>query len=472
MISGKVEWGRKWILAIGLLLLYVGTVLGDDMEGMDMEGDGLDEDSRPEFHPKNPKSKSFHWIFSLAILLALSSVASAFAFANRLATSVILEAVITAYSVVETLFLDFPDNEDNHENRTSKGTSFFLSFLLGCTVFMGTLINGTNYVMNRFYPQVATRVGQTSIAYKIYKVLTFLAVLVGYVRVCMAPVALLGFCYDDHLEQCLAHGIMGSSFILYGFIYTVILIIPWIRKHHLVPGNQDIKSQEFYDSLVMCLWGIINTFTEHKWNREPWHHHDYQHTSMGILWWCGGLLGMWLSRKNNRRSFLPSLMLIYTGYGMAQHPQELPISTKVHALFGFVLMLAGLSRIVEILFLLSDQRSSRSGKILSFQHFPPFGLVASGILFMSATEEQMQLVHELGADHSSYVLVLTGASFVVYLWFLLVLQLYLHLLGYDEDGELTSHKYSYEQFNSAAHDFELGDLSDNENRDSSTPDLE
>ena len=83
-------------------------------------------------------------------------------------------------------------------------------------------------------------------------------------------------------------------------------------------GAEPNRSQEFWDSTVMCLWGIVNTFTEHKWG-ESWSHGDYQHTSMGIIWWCGGLLGMWISRKNGTRNVIPALLLIYTGYAMSEH---------------------------------------------------------------------------------------------------------------------------------------------------------
>ena len=160
----------------------------------------------------------------------------------------------------------------------------------------------------------------------------------------MAPVALFGFCYGKHTGQCIAHGIMGSAFILYSFVLSLVLVIPWIRKHQLLNtsdggggGGATGTSQEFYDSTVMMVWGVVNTFTEHRWGRESWSMGDYQHTAMGIIWWGGGLLGMYLSRKNHR-SFIPALLLIFTGYSMSQHAQHLIISTKVHSVFGISLM--------------------------------------------------------------------------------------------------------------------------------------
>lgn len=39
-----------------------------------------------------------------------------------------------------------------------------------------------------------------------------------------------------------------------------------------------------------------------------------------------------------------------TGWAMSEHAQALMLSTKVHATFGHTLMLAGLTRIIEVCF--------------------------------------------------------------------------------------------------------------------------
>lgn len=107
---------------------------------------------------------------------------------------------------------------------------------------------------------------------------------------------------------------MGSSFIAYGIIMTIMLLVgqAWLRRTG--------RSQEFFDSLVITLWGIVNTFTEHRWGK-PWAHNDIQHTSMGIVWWCSGLLGLWLSRRKGgvpKRNFVPGLVILLTGYAMVR----------------------------------------------------------------------------------------------------------------------------------------------------------
>lgn len=426
------------------VLFWAGLVLGD---GMDM-----DMPEPVEFHPVNPQLKSFHWILTLLVLLIIPSFAAVFAHAKKTHWAVVLQFFAAIYSCFESLFLAFPDPE-GHENKTSLGTSWFLTLLLAATVLWGTFLNGSNYFVNRFYPQYKDLVSEHRWPAAVYRFLATISVLTGWVRVCLAPIALFGFCYGKHTGQCIAHGIMGLAFIGYGFVLALVLTLPWIRKRALErPG----RSQEFYDSLLMCLWGIVNTFTEHRWGTEGWLHGDYQHTAMGIIWWCGGLLGMWLSRGNNVRLFVPSVLLVFTGWAMSEHSQHLEISTKVHAMFGLALMLGGVTRVLEILFILRDQGCLPDGRIASFQYFPPFFLVLSGTLFMSATEEQLILVRDLGADHGAYIMVVSGAAFMIFLWMVVLLNTYLRLVGCDENGPLRA------DVEREVQEFELGDLSDDE----------
>ena len=49
---------------------------------------------------------------------------------------------------------------------------------------------------------------------------------------------------------------MGSSFIAYGVVLLVMMRsgAGWLARRKV--------SQEMIDSTVMCVWGIVNTFTE------------------------------------------------------------------------------------------------------------------------------------------------------------------------------------------------------------------
>lgn len=197
---------------------------------------------------------------------------------------------------------------------------------------------------------------------------------VAWVQMLFGGITALGYCRDDHLGQCLAHFIMGSAFIGYGIVLTIIMLVgqAWLKRTG--------RSQEFFDSLLIAAWGCVNTFTEHSWG-GAWVGNDIQHTTMGVIWWCAGLAGIWLSRKRDggpKRNFIPGFVILITGWAMSAHPQHLPLSTMVHTMFGYTLMAAGLSRIIEISFVLRDSNTvSEDGDANSFQYIPPFVSLAS-----------------------------------------------------------------------------------------------
>ncbi|KAK0489336.1 hypothetical protein IW261DRAFT_1557816 [Armillaria novae-zelandiae] len=223
----------------------------------------------------------------------------------------------------------------------------------------------------------------------------------GWVQMVFGIATFRGYCRGGHLGQCLAHYIMGSGFI-------ALWHNSWPFYYLLAKLGAQIGGR------VIMLWGIVNTFTEH--HGGGWSVKDMQHTILGVLWWCGGALGIFLAR-NNQRNVVPGVIIILTGWGMSEHAQALMISTKVHAMFGYTLMLAGFTRIIEICFFSSPtnpeahgidspSESNRTSAAKVFRHLPPFLLVSAGLIFMSATDEEVQFVHDNEMDHVTYILIM------------------------------------------------------------------
>ncbi|KAF2404491.1 integral membrane protein-like protein [Trichodelitschia bisporula] len=295
--------------------------------------------------------------------------------------------------------------------------------------------------------------------------------IVAWVQMLFGGITMLGFCRDDHLGQCLAHFIMGSAFIAYGILLTIVMLVgqAWLRRTG--------RSQEFFDSAVIAAWGCVNTFTEHRWG-QAWVHNDLQHTTMGIIWWCAGLLGLWLSRNRDgqpKRNLIPAAVIFLTGWAMSAHPQTLMISAMTHTMFGYTLMAAGVSRLVEICFVLKDQpTASEDGRNpFSFQYMTPFLLCAAGFLFMGATEEQMKMLDAAHVDHVSYVLLLYSVAFLMYLF----TNMLIHLYGVDRilakaDPE-TANGTVYANGHTSVRDveeFELGDITSDDELDTPNDD--
>ncbi|KAJ4489069.1 hypothetical protein C8R41DRAFT_954626 [Lentinula lateritia] len=237
--------------------------------------------------------------------------------------------------------------------------------------------------------------------------------ILGWTQMLFGAITFRGYCRGGHLGQCLAHYIMGSGFIAYGMIMAILLLVgeAWVRRSG--------RSPEWWDSWYLS-FSAVNTFTEHR--GSSWSVKDMQHTILGVLWWTGGALGIFLAR-NNQRTVIPSIIIILTGWAMSEHAQALMISTRVHALFGYTLGLAGVTRIIEICFFVPTfANSGVAGKV--FRHLPPFLLVSAGILFMSATDEELEFVHENEMDHVTYILIMFCISFILYLVTVSLINLY------------------------------------------------
>ncbi|QRV72673.1 hypothetical protein RhiJN_00687 [Ceratobasidium sp. AG-Ba] len=265
--------------------------------------------------------------------------------------------------------------------------------------------------------------------------------IIGWVQMLFGVITIRGYCGKEELGQCLAHYIMGSAFIGYGTILATVLIAGggrvWYGKRWR-DGNKGEKivsprSQEWWDGWVIMLWGIVNTFTEHHGPLTKWSHKDMQHTRI-ILGWAGGALAIFLARKG-KRTIVPALIIVMTGWAMSSHSQALEISTKVHTIFGVVLMSAGVARIIEITFVLKDAPSvedrdairhggDQDNEIRAFQHLPPFVINIYSVLFMSATDEELKAVMGIEMDHVTYVLLMLSLAFVIYLYANLLLHLY------------------------------------------------
>ncbi|GES79386.1 integral membrane protein [Rhizophagus clarus] len=311
-----------------------------------------------------------------------------------------------------------------HEGREFSGDNVHRTFAstvvftLTCQVLLGIYLKlhlekGFN---KRFRP----------LAVKFHQIIGITIPFIGYIQMVFGVITAVGWCRDDHIGQCLAHFIMGSSFIGYGILLIVSLRFgsEWLRSKG--------KSQDYFDSCMITVWGFINTWTEHRWN-SPWTHKDYQHTALGIMWWTGGIVGIYLSR-NGKRSIIPGLIIFFTGFAMSAHDQSSEISTRLHANFGYALMGAGLARIVEVCFF-----AKNDGPVKIFQQLPPYLLILSGLLFMGANEEQIYYLDAEIIDPYSYSLIHVAISFLIFLGVNLLIDLYWR--SGKNDGEPKYEKY-------------------------------
>ncbi|KAJ2520843.1 hypothetical protein GGI11_002181 [Coemansia sp. RSA 2049] len=255
-----------------------------------------------------------------------------------------------------------------------------------------------------------------------HKIMAVVMVIATYVQILLGVVAWLGYCYDGYYGQCLAHLIMGSSFLAYGVWLLLLtrLAMPWLKRFG--------RSPELYDSATIMVWGLFNTFTEHGFIDEAhgWSHKDLQHTSLGVIWFCGGLLSTYMLRRSTSsdRSMFPAIILVFTGGAMGAHQQDSEFSTQVHFVFGLSLVVTGLARCIEILLITTNLIRSDSSTPNPFQYIPVFFLCHSGVMFMAANKQSVAAIENMGIDIGTFSLAYLSISFLLFLYAYFLMQLY------------------------------------------------
>ncbi|CAG8448406.1 643_t:CDS:2, partial [Scutellospora calospora] len=237
---------------------------------------------------------------------------------------------------------------------------------------------------------------------KFHKVIGICMPVIGYIQIVFGVITATGWCRGNKLGQCLAHFIMGSSFMAHGILLILIMrfATEWLRRKG--------RSQDYYDS----------------WN---WTSGDFQHTLVGIMWWSGGLLGIYLSRKGVKRNIIPSVVIIFTGYILSQQTQTLAISTDIHRMFGITLIGAGIARLIEVCFVVVEK------PITPFRSLCPYLMIISGLLFMGAHEDQVLYLSTNSIDAFSYALIQVTIAFFVF--FAVNVMIDLYWMSGTNDGE-------------------------------------
>ncbi|KAG0343670.1 hypothetical protein BG004_005098 [Podila humilis] len=274
--------------------------------------------------------------------------------------------------------------------------------------------------------------------------------ILAYIQITLGFIKLFEACPGQAFGQCISHIVMGSSFWWYGGIYVAYLIGSF-------PG---VTRPEWYESVVMTVWGVINFSILHQWGTR-WSHADLQHTSLGLLWVGGGVLSLLIESKFNplaqfsiRKNPIPAILIILTGFAMGQHSQYYVFATTIHTFFGYSLMLGGLSRLVQLALRPAvspddedtdmevegasfrgkthgGKGSSLSGTGLAAGESPvsaffgllsALGIISAGLLFESAHEEQLNLMMFYLTDPSTYINWVMSFAFFTVAYMLFILQ--------------------------------------------------
>ncbi|KAI1296387.1 hypothetical protein EDD11_007353 [Mortierella claussenii] len=315
-----------------------------------------------------------------------------------------------------------------------------------------------------------------SVAKKVHSYLGKAHLVLAYIQMVLGFIRLIEACPGQAFGQCISHIVMGGSFWWYGGIYIA----------YLVGSFPGVTRPEWYESVVMTVWGVINFSILHQWGTR-WSHADLQHTSLGLLWVGGGILSLLLESKYNplaqfiiRKNPIPAMLIILTGYAMGQHAQYYMFATVVHTFFGYALMLGGVCRLIQLAIrpAVSPMQSSGSRNSVDdedditledediqdkdrarplgsgqdnlpglasgetpvsafFGFLSALGLVSAGLLFQSAHEEQLNMTMYYLTDPSTYINWIMALAFMCVTYMLVLTQ-----VGKKPIGESTAKAYN------------------------------
>ncbi|GAA5820022.1 hypothetical protein JCM11251_005450 [Rhodosporidiobolus azoricus] len=272
-------------------------------------------------------------------------------------------------------------------------------------------------------------------------------VIMAWIQVCTGVAVWTGTCRERYLNGCLAHIIKGSIFFFYGLLTFARYLgafssLGWAWNRH-PSRNNSIWTAEFVESLVIFVYGSTNTWLERLGKTGAWSVKDVQHTSIAILFWAAGALGMllesrsvraWLSTSAAQASgrsldqipppasasasfnVLPATCIGLIGVVMSAHHQTYKFQVDVHALWGYLLAAFAIFRWATYFFTFLRPPASILPSRPPTEALASIFLAAGGLVFIESTEQVTFAAMRHGWDDVMAFLTLT-VSLVVFLFF-------------------------------------------------------
>ncbi|KAL1587252.1 hypothetical protein WHR41_04353 [Cladosporium halotolerans] len=356
-----------------------------------------------------------------------------------------------------------PNDEHDHEDDVSAESRGFLG-------------NGR---VQRSLSSFTTRVSGTRVSAALrfgQIVLEKLLLILGFLGITTGFVVYGGLFQNREVFSGLAHYIKGGIFFWYGLLTLgrwmgAFAEFGWawnIRPSQPLVARWKtmVPSAEFTESFVIWLYGASNVFLEHmnNWGGE-WSPQDFEHVSITILFFGGGLLGMIIESRlvrdltsatvelqksedpntlddagfkdisgyspaqegGHKRwerpatyslslNPMPALTIMFLGMMMSGHHQNSMVSTMMHAQWGMLFTGFAMTRAVTYLMLYIKPPTSH------FPSRPPsdlvaaFCLTAGGILFMNSAHDSVTAIEVNGLDAMTIFTITIGLTGIIMAW--------------------------------------------------------
>lgn len=305
-------------------------------------------------------------------------------------------------------------------------------------------------------------------------VLEKFSLLLGFLAITSGFVVYGGLFQKREIYSGLAHYVKGGIFFWYGILTLgrwmgAFAEFGWawnVRPEQSMVSKWKtrIPSAEFTESFVIWLYGASNVFLEHlnNWGGQ-WSPQDFEHVSITILFFGGGLLGMMIesralrevtsapdwSRKSkdednaaDQSGFkiisesaelsherwqrpstygvslnpMPALTIMFLGMMMSGHHQSSMVSTMMHAQWGMLFTGFSIARAVTYLMLFLKPPTSHYPSRPPSELVAAFCLTSGGILFMNSAHDSVRAIEENGLDAMTIFTLTIGITGLILAW--------------------------------------------------------
>ncbi|RMZ85363.1 hypothetical protein DV737_g801, partial [Chaetothyriales sp. CBS 132003] len=301
-----------------------------------------------------------------------------------------------------------------------------------------------------------------------YEMIDRTILVLGFIALATGVVTYSGIFKGHEVFGGLAHFIKGGIFFWYGLL----TLGRWMGcfadfgwAWNLKPSRSEvgqwkagIPSAEFTESFVIFLYGSTNVFLEHLggWGGK-WTAQDFEHVSIAIMFFGGGLCGMLVESKTIRKWLnttvdlmpartevhpsqaqqlrrqpaqynyslnpLPGLVILMLGLMMSGHQQSSMVSTKVHAQWGGLLAGFSLARGVTYITLYLSPPTSIYPSRPPSELVSAFCLISGGLVFMGSAADVIRWMEASNIMAMVTLTVVVGFTAFLMAYAILVLSL-------------------------------------------------
>ena len=286
----------------------------------------------------------------------------------------------------------------------------------------------------------------------------------GFVAILSGAVVYGGVFRGNNVFNGLAHSIKGGIFFWYGLLTLgrwmgCFAEVGWAWNVRppvgmVSPRKARLPSAEFVESFVIFLYGASNMWLEHlaAWGLA-WSAQDYEHVSISIMFFGGGLCGM-LVESQKVRDFLnttiltspaayaplstreklepprtyhfsmnpfPGLIILLLGLMMSSHHQASVVATTVHKQWGMLFVGFALARAVTYILTYICPPTSYLPSRPPSELISAFCLISGGLIFIASNKDTVAAMEHHGL-HAMFPFTLTmGFTAFLMAWAIIVL---------------------------------------------------